>query len=157
LKLPLVTTKAADEIAGVSSDFEKFQNFQPWRQDRERKAKEKKIVGWLRSLQTQSLSHEETSEPMKANWSQSALKEQEYSITLRDPCFKCCNSSLRWISWILDWWLKVDSSAIHTAWEVWYTKKILQGLENKSQVFSLRLHCSFLIYCFEFVCLVIGG
>ena len=47
--------------------FEKFQNFQPWRQDRERKAEEKKIVEWLRSLQTQSLSHEETSEPMEAN------------------------------------------------------------------------------------------
>jgi len=38
--------------------------------------------------------------------------------------------------------------------EYWYTEKILQGLEKKSQVFSLRLHCSFLIYCFEFVLLL---
>jgi hypothetical protein len=60
--------------------FEKFQNFQPLRQDHGRKVEEKWIVGWLRSSQTQSLGHEETSEFYLCHQQESPWQQVDHKV-----------------------------------------------------------------------------
>jgi hypothetical protein len=111
LKLPLATTKATDEITGVSSDFWKFLELSAL-ETRSQKEGKWENDSWIvekfansepRPWRNQwTLSVSSAGEPMALSWSQSALKEREYLVTLQDPHFKCCKSSLRQISWILD-------------------------------------------------------